>query len=1066
MLYLSNTLLTFSGIATAFIEEVLSKNKPHAPNAPAPLIVLKERLSAIYNLRLEDSASSLSYVDLAKHTQRFVGRSQPKTGATTTPSLALAFPTTKTHATSSHLLFEKQTTTTPSLSPYCQDVTALLHAILNFPQCRLLDYQGRFARTKKKCAVTIVEELFGIKPCTFTSKEKLFIKINQHYRLFTPSQKIQALFNLLYPQCELMLTVVEKNLFFAGPLCALSVYKIMALTVSDALIEKMETHELIYHIGKRLVQFLKIDHAHATTPYTTALETIVLPKAMCPIDLTTWQTLFLTYGLRAANYFSKASAITQSQTLPSPRSLAQLDRALACLYYGCDPRFIEFAMICYRHKVSRFRFQQGINLLQKRGGLTIKKMDNIPSFVITSPSVLTDERTPKYVLIKMPALDLHQLILGDIVGCCMSVGSTGQPCIEDALTKANNGIYVLLRNDKTTALPYIIEGKINTAHFSIVGFSYVWKSQFGNICFDSIDALSSVPIDTVRTLFIKLANKFIAHGIGTRVTGGANKFFNSALYATQALELMEEGYVYGDAKRQFIIAENMSLLSRTQPAAEYIAVLTNHYPELDKSQLEEFIKLRAPKFNIEHIYVLAQVHQKLVKTSEVDSLFSWLAYCHDSDIDLNEDSAALTSLSLFANKDTYYRHPYRKVLNLINGLDYVGRITPQIYWLDLPLNAILEYLDTCPIPHLQGSYLIALAAQEICQRSLPFCLETLLVRFDQLLRVIMKTPVLACAEVGAIIAHHPQGLRAHEILNHLSFHTDFPDNLKCLSETLIHFPYVFQQRNQRGDHYLSLKELLLPEHSALIKKVCQPSFVKILERLDHQFNIRPSITTLTALHREEKLDLLMSEQAIQFYRYSAHSMEDLGSLPLTHIQHIIHPKNRFLETLYTLSGRQRPSLQRHWLLLSSSIQKHAYFTTINGCHPFNYAVLAQLSTSELRFIQRLTPIQLHTLCSLFPSNSLTTVLKNVSSMAYQSFHELYIKSQLSLRLKEKKQQLLSKLRFPYAQYEFTIEKLMQVHHQIRELYIDTFPIEVWMNKLDQSLENSNRSAFMLTGRAE
>ena len=144
----------------------------------------------------------------------------------------------------------------------------------------------------------------------------------------------------------------------------------------------------------------------------------------------------------------------------------------------------------------------------------------------------------------------------------------------DGVTRENNGFYVLLKSkgksmdskeeeEKFTAKP-LIAGKINYDQYEIVGQSYAWLSQQGNLVFDSWENKSPIRDDKIIIPFLEKFSHAVTEqkdSTITRVmigTGGKTPDLLKVNVASYA-EIMAEGTQYGDSARQSTIFCNKTL---------------------------------------------------------------------------------------------------------------------------------------------------------------------------------------------------------------------------------------------------------------------------------------------------------------------------------------------------------------------------------------------------------------------------------------------------------------------------------------------------------------------------
>lgn len=81
--------------------------------------------------------------------------------------------------------------------------------------------------------------------------------------------------------------------------------------------------------------------------------------------------------------------------------------------------------------------------------------------------------------------------LGKITPCCQYLGGIGQTCAVHGITSPHGGFYILYRGNVTNP-------SLNDV---ILASSWVWRSQNGALCFDSIETSRSANTEEVRDMF-------------------------------------------------------------------------------------------------------------------------------------------------------------------------------------------------------------------------------------------------------------------------------------------------------------------------------------------------------------------------------------------------------------------------------------------------------------------------------------------------------------------------------------------------------------------------------------
>jgi len=217
-----------------------------------------------------------------------------------------------------------------------------------------------------------------------------------------------------------------------------------------------------------------------------------------------------------------------------------------------------------------------------------KTGDSIPYVQIKGDGVAEG-----YYWIKLPVTDKRALILGDITDCCQSIGGHSEPCVKDAVSLTDNALYILVKQRKkeNPAPALIVNGNINDHNYKIIGQSYVWKSQRGNLCLDSIECLKgSISEPALEHILTAFANKslkdnpdikYVTIGCGGKTP---KDLFSPALVS----EKIHIGYQYEDSHNQYCIAKTSVDILNKHHREKWEHFLTA-YPDPIKKVLDDFI---------------------------------------------------------------------------------------------------------------------------------------------------------------------------------------------------------------------------------------------------------------------------------------------------------------------------------------------------------------------------------------------------------------------------------------------------------------------------------------------
>ena len=395
---------------------------------------------------------------------------------------------------------------------------------------------------------------------------------NQEYEYFTNPEKEDALFELfesLVIACQKVTVLIEKNNTSLDIMAFDYAYTLMALLVDeDKPIPNLRS------LGPKIMSLLTPkDRSLEPTdkPFHDNLLDLKLPSI--DHDREGWIKLIEKEGARVLRYFSNAIRIqehTHKHLAPKTWQEAQQMNQL-CLYARADED-PAFTKLCYENDVEEHIFNACLDYIGSPTVWPKKTSDSIPSVTI-------EDTTNDYVWTKLPINDKRALILGAMTHSCQSIGDHSERCVKDAVNLNTSGLYVLLKRKKGTTGTYLTdEGLINDEAFQVIGQSYVWLSKAENLCLDSIECLikPKIPDEQLSDILTTFSEKILLENPSIkRVTLGMGGKTPEHLYPnhTTLPEVVREGFIYGDAYQQYLIAQQPSRLSEASRIAienEYV----------------------------------------------------------------------------------------------------------------------------------------------------------------------------------------------------------------------------------------------------------------------------------------------------------------------------------------------------------------------------------------------------------------------------------------------------------------------------------------------------------------
>jgi hypothetical protein len=276
------------------------------------------------------------------------------------------------------------------------------------------------------------------------------------------------------------------------------------------------------------------------------------------IDLNVWRPFIAHYGARGMSVFTHAEEITKkSKEVGIPlNSINNCLQLYVRVKYKNYDKFPELAQLLIQlniyDKVSEDDFDDCIAVYKEK-----KSKDNLPNFSIDGQTC----GHPGFVFVKLPMNDPIVFILGHLTNCCLHIGENARQCIEDMVTRENNGAYVLLkkRNKNTVSCP-IVDSRINHKDYEVVGGGYAWMSIL-NLIFDSWENICA-QYDKIAFDILKVFSNIVIYDNNLaiqRVTigiGGGTPDIIKKQEKVRNPEKMLEGYQHADSAVQVLILAN------------------------------------------------------------------------------------------------------------------------------------------------------------------------------------------------------------------------------------------------------------------------------------------------------------------------------------------------------------------------------------------------------------------------------------------------------------------------------------------------------------------------------
>lgn len=531
MLYLNNSYLTSEQIIERFELEVLNAKSLSNANSPSALQQFKNKLLSIYfnELSIQFKIQPKATTAEEKAQQKKENKKAIEEALTKSDAFCQGYPQLKCILSKTLLLEEP-----------CDYAVVLEELKGSFDEAEQKDRDWNAAKEQTE-----------------------FHRLDSRYGYFTeiPQEQQQALHQLfvkLAISCRVMVVLFEKNNTRADNMAYDYAYKLMALFLDPN--KTIEPQKDFDDIAKKTHKLLSRSDDKKDKPFhDNLIVKLFLPDARKIKDRKGWRDLIEREGSKFFRHFNMAPKIEaklaeelQEEARAPKNEKEAKNIAMLCSYSRAkeDP---DFAKLCQLHKVEEVTFNASLDYMSKTSGWPKKSVDNLPDIPIKG-----EGEAQGYYWLKLPVDDKRALILGDITDCCQSIGGHSSQCVKDGIELGNNGFYVLLKQRKKGDFKPISNGAINESDFDIVGQSYAWKSQAGNLCLDSIECLrGGISTNALRAILTDFSTKVLAENPGIQfINVGKGGKTPENLYQDSLLsERQLEGNSYGDSLKQYTIKQ-------------------------------------------------------------------------------------------------------------------------------------------------------------------------------------------------------------------------------------------------------------------------------------------------------------------------------------------------------------------------------------------------------------------------------------------------------------------------------------------------------------------------------
>jgi ankyrin repeat protein len=243
-------------------------------------------------------------------------------------------------------------------------------------------------------------------------------------------------------------------------------------------------------------------------------------------DLKAWGDAVLKFGPEMGKL------VKFSNRLERPaESLNKTREIVAEFVYERGPEHKGLAALCNKFNISEEAFEDALEIILKKRAKETHN-NNIPDIAIDGKKFGMADAKFK----KLPENDIRGLFLGEYTDCCQSISSVGRKCAKHGYVSENGGFYVITENDE------------------IIGQSWAWRGQKGELVFDSLETLgnrvSSKSWQKLCSTFAKAVakqdNDITSFNVG-RSGATPQMKFNNAAKAAKPIDYKG----YRDSKNQY-----------------------------------------------------------------------------------------------------------------------------------------------------------------------------------------------------------------------------------------------------------------------------------------------------------------------------------------------------------------------------------------------------------------------------------------------------------------------------------------------------------------------------------
>lgn len=295
----------------------------------------------------------------------------------------------------------------------------------------------------------------------------------------------------------------------------------------------------LFQTPERLGKYIKRWGSNqASQPLHDLIQMIRLPaQPNAATDIKAWGDAVIECGPAMAKLVAFADRVPSPSRSIDGRSWSLNATRAACakFAYARGHENLKLATLCITNGVTEDRFDKALDLINQ----TQQQPSNLPDINIDGADFgLADCR-----FYKLANDDIRGLFLGELTGCCQSIGAHGHDCAAHGFASPHSGFYVIEN----------IKGEV-------LGQCWAWRGTAGELCFDSLERLGNHITDeqwmALLAAFTKRLQETMNHDVTALHVGMGGKTPKNLATHFNAQAATPRDYTgYRDSHSQVIVAK-------------------------------------------------------------------------------------------------------------------------------------------------------------------------------------------------------------------------------------------------------------------------------------------------------------------------------------------------------------------------------------------------------------------------------------------------------------------------------------------------------------------------------